>query len=308
MPFASGPGNARIFYEIHESTADGRIGGGEAADGGSARPAQVVPTAVLVQGLGLSSRFWFDVPDRLTTATDPWRVVVLDNRGVGRSDKPRGPYRMTTLADDVAAVLDDAGVDRAFVVGISLGGMIAQHVALRHSSRVAGLVLLATTAGLPYARLPRARAIATLVGLPFAGKIAPAPRVGRAYARLLLAERDVPRARELLAKWPAAMRADATSARSFFAQLGAVLGHSTGFRLRRIACPTVVVTGDDDCLIPPHNSRLLASLVPGAHLEVLRACGHAIPASDPDSIARALGLVRGERGRSPRAPQPDALG
>jgi 3-oxoadipate enol-lactonase len=281
MPFATGPGKAQIFYEVHEKAA--RVSGHAGAD---------VPTVVLVQGLGLSSRFWFKVPGRLAEGPDGWRVIVLDNRGVGRSDRPRGPYRMATLADDVAAVLDDARIDRAHVVGISLGGMIAQHVALRHPSRVSGLVLLATTAGMPYARLPRARAIATLVGLPFAGRVRPAPQVGRAFARLLLAEQDVPRARELLSEWPAAMRAEPTSPRSFFSQLGAVLGHSTGFRLRRIACPTVVVTGDDDVLIPPHNSRLLARLVPGAHLEVIRACGHAIPASDPDCVARALSRAR----------------
>jgi pimeloyl-ACP methyl ester carboxylesterase len=246
-----------------------------------------------VQGLGLSSRFWFDLPERLATGAKPRRVVVLDNRGVGRSDKPRGAYRMATLADDVAAVLDAAGVEKAIVVGISLGGMIAQHVALRHPDRVAGLVLLATTAGVPYARLPKARALATLLGLPIAGRFRPSAQVGRSLARLLLAEKDVPRARELLSQWPAAMRAEPMLPRSYFAQLAAVATHSTGSRLRRIACPTVVVTGDEDILIPPHNSRLLARLIPGAHLEVVRSCGHAIPASDPDCIERALVTLSG---------------
>jgi 3-oxoadipate enol-lactonase len=64
--------------------------------------------------------------------------------------------------------------------------------------------------------------------------------------------------------------------------------HSTGSRLRRIACPTVVVTGDEDVLIPHQNSRFIAGRVPGAHLDVVRSCGHAIPASDPDCIERAL--------------------
>jgi pimeloyl-ACP methyl ester carboxylesterase len=171
---------ARIHYEVHESHA------GPGA-----------PAVVLIQGLGLSSRFWFDLPDRLRPK---WRVVLLDNRGVGRSDRPRGPYRMAAMADDVAAVLNAAGVQRACIVGISLGGMIAQHVALRHPARVAGLVLLATTAGFPHARLP-----------PI-----------------------------------------------------------------------------DDALIPAYNSRMLARLVPNAHLEIVAGCGHAIPASDPDCVRRAL--------------------
>jgi pimeloyl-ACP methyl ester carboxylesterase len=271
MAFASGPGGARIYYEVRSETKD---------------PAAT--TVVLVQGLGLSSRFWFDLPERLSRGAKPRRVIVLDNRGVGRSDKPRGPYRMATLADDVAAVLDAAGAGKAIVVGISLGGMIAQHVALRHSDRVAGLVLLATTAGVPHARLPKARALATLLGLPIAGRFRPQAQVGRALARLLLAEKDVPRARELLSQWPAAMRAEPMLPRSYFAQLAAVVTHSTGSRLRRITCPTVVVTGDEDILIPPSNSRMIAKLVPGAHLDVVRECGHAIPASDPECIERAL--------------------
>ena len=276
MAFASGPGGARIYYEVRSETKD---------------PAAT--TVVLVQGLGLSSRFWFDLPERLSRGAKPRRVIVLDNRGVGRSDKPRGPYRMATLADDVAAVLDAAGAGKAIVVGISLGGMIAQHVALRHPGRVAGLVLLATTAGVPYARLPKARALATLLGLPIAGRFRPPAQVGRSLARLLLAEKDVPRARELLSQWPAAMRAEPMLPRSYFAQLAAVMTHSTGSRLRRMVCPTVVVTGDEDILIPPHNSRLLARLIPGAPLEVVRSCGHAIPASDPDCIERALVRLSG---------------
>jgi pimeloyl-ACP methyl ester carboxylesterase len=84
------------------------------------------------------------------------------------------------------------------------------------------------------------------------------------------------------------MRAEPMRPASFFAQLAAVATHSTGARLRHITCPTVVVTGDEDVLVPPHNSRLIASLVPGAHLEVVRKCGHAIPAIDPGCIERAL--------------------
>ena len=145
MAFAASSGGTRIYYDV--------LG----ADG---------PHVVLIQGLGLSSTFWFDLPRRLTVeGASPCRVVVVDNRGVGRSDRPWGPYRMGQLADDVAAVLDAAGVARAFVVGISLGGMIAQHVALRHPGRVAGLGLLATTPGLPYGVIPPAATLWALLRL-----------------------------------------------------------------------------------------------------------------------------------------------
>ena len=144
MPFATAR-NARIHYTVH----------------GDRRGTPVV----LLQGLGLSSRFWFDVPELLSEdAETPRRVIAVDNRGTGRSDKPRTPWTMSTMADDVAAVLDDAGVEGAFVVGISMGGMIAQHVALRHPTRVKGLVLLATTAGFLMGALPEAKALAREIG------------------------------------------------------------------------------------------------------------------------------------------------
>ncbi|MGD0676922.1 MAG: alpha/beta hydrolase [Polyangiaceae bacterium] len=287
MPHATARDGARIHYEIH-----GECG----------------PTVVLIQGLGLSSRFWFDLPDRLATGPEAWRVVTFDNRGVGRSDRPRGFYGMPAMADDVAAVLDAAGARLAYVVGISLGGMIAQHVALRHPDRVAGLVLLATTPGLPHARLPYARALATLLTLPLGGRLRPRTELAKSFARLVLSKRDAGRASELLARWPAALRDEPTSVAVYAVQLAAALGHSTGFRLGRLACPTVVMTGDDDALMPIQNSQLLARLVPGAHLEVIQGCGHVIHASDPECIRRALHRLRdlGWRSRSADAEGPAA--
>ena len=269
MPFATGARGARIYYETRGT-------------GG--------PTAVLIQGLGLSSRFWFDVPDRLATGRDPWRVLTPDHRGVGRSDRPLGPYGMRTMADDVAGVLDHAGLDRAFVVGISLGGMVAQHVAIRHPSRVAGLVLLATTAGFPHVRLPRLSALAYFLGLPLTGRLNRDP-IDPAFARLLLSRKDVPRAGELLSGWPAALKTEPTSLRVFAAHFAAVLGHATGAALRQVACPTVIVSGDDDALLPAQNSRVLARLIPGAHLEIVPG-GHILPANDPECVRRALDRAR----------------
>ncbi|HEY3355043.1 MAG TPA: alpha/beta hydrolase [Polyangia bacterium] len=258
MPHAIGPGGARIFYE-----SQGRG-----------------PAVVLIQGLGLSSRFWFDIPARLAAR---YRVVTIDNRGVGRSDRPGGLYRMGTMARDVVAVLDQQGLERAVVVGISLGGMIAQHVTLRYPGRVRGLVLLASTPGLPHGSLPGVEVLAALVSLPFAR-----PGSSAAFARLLLPRRHLPRARELFARWPAALAQDPVSPRIFLAQLAAAAAHSTGWRLGEIRCPTVVIAGADDVLIPPHNSRVLARRIPRAVLEIVPDVGHALPLLDEVVVERAL--------------------
>jgi 3-oxoadipate enol-lactonase len=276
MPFATGARGARIYYETRGT-------GGQ--------------TAVLIQGLGLSSRFWFDVPDRLATGRDPWRVLTPDHRGVGRSDRPLGPYFMRTMADDVAAVLDDARIDRAYVVGISLGGMVAQHVAIRHPSRVAGLVLLATTAGFPHVRVPNPLVLARFLSLPMTGQLN-RDQVGSTFARLLLSKKDVARAGTLLAGWPAALQTDPTSLAVFAAHFGAILAHSAGSGLRRITCPTVIVSGDDDVLLPAENSRVLARLIPGSHLEIVPG-GHILPANDPECVRRALDRARAMAGEAP---------
>lgn len=238
---------------------------------------------VLLQGLGLSGRFWFDTPDEL--AAEGRRVLTPDNRGTGGSDRPGGVYRMRDLADDVAAVLDDAGIDRAYVMGISLGGMIAQHVALRHPDRVRGLALLATTPGLPHGRLPHPRALATLLSIPFLMRRRESTR---SFYRLILPDKHVGRAPELLAGWPAAVRADPLRAGTFLRQFGAAATHSTGFRLRDVACPTLVVTGDEDVLIPPSNSHFLAKRIPRSRLWILPETGHGIPIQDRGVARRAL--------------------
>lgn len=242
------------------------------------------PTVVLLQGLGLSSRFWFDVPELL--AHDPHgqrHVLTVDNRGTGQSDRPRRLWTMGTMADDVVAVLDHAGVDSAFIVGISMGGMIAQHVALRHPSRVRGLVLLATTAGFLLGALPESTALRRLLSLPFGG-----PRAAKNLTRLLLPESKWDQAKEIFRDWPDAMRDDPTAPGTFAAHFLAASTHLVTRRLRDIRCPTLVVAGAHDALIPLRNAQVLAREIPNAELEVIADSGHAVFADDRDLVRRMV--------------------
>jgi 3-oxoadipate enol-lactonase len=281
MPFATGADGTRIHYRVIDPSSP-----------------SLRPPVVLVQGLGLSSHFWFDMPRRLAAHADaPRRVIVLDNRGTGDSDVPRGPYRMASMADDVAAVIAAVGCAKVVVVGISMGGMIAQHVALRHPACVAGLVLLATSPGLPHARLPGPLALALLLSAPFARR---PPWV---LDRILLSSKYLPRARELLSEWPAAFALNRVTGRGFASQFAAAALHSTGARLATIRCPVVVVTGSDDIVVPPKNSQIIAGLIPGAILEILPDVGHGIPILDESVVERALAsLEKLETARPRTAP------
>lgn len=271
MPKATARDGAKIHYEV-------------SGEGG--------PWLVFIQGLSLSGRFWFEVPERMARMFGA-RAVVLDNRGVGRSERAREPFSMSTLADDVAAVLDHAGCERATVVGISMGGMISQHVALRHRARVEGLVLIATTPGLPHGKLPGPTALQLLARLPFTkGR-----EGGELAARLLLPAHKRGQFETIFARWPEAFAQDPQEPRSFYLQLGAIALHSTGARLSEIDAPTVVVAGREDILVPPVNSQRIAARIRGAELELIDGVGHAVPAEDPTAVERALRRVWTRLGR-----------
>lgn len=268
MPFATGARQHRIHYREFGSRAD--------------------PTLVLIQGLGLDGRFWFELPERLASGTGArWHVLVPDNRGVGRSELPRRPWTMADMADDVAAMLDAAGVRDAIVVGLSMGGMIAQQVALRHPTRVRGLVLMATWPGLPHARLPAVRTIGDLLGSSLSRR-----SEVETVARLILPDQRRDEASQLLAGWFGLMREQPPSRRAFLGQFAALTTHSTGGRLDRIAAPTRVVTGSEDRLVPPRNSDLLARRIPRAQLEVLPGVAHAIPLLDREVVHRNVMALR----------------
>ena len=265
MSFTDTEDGERIFYRV-------------AGDEGAER------TVVLIQGLALSHRFWFTIPDDLASDPQrPRRVIALDNRGTGQSSRAKPPYSMKRLAADIACVMRAAKVDKATLVGISMGGMIAQHVALKHPELVRGLVLMATTPGLPHGRLPSPKTIATLLTIG-AGR----DRGGKLTASLLLPPSEMHRAREHFAGWLEEMRASPPSPASFAGQMAAIAGHSTGFSLGKIRVPTVVVTGDADVLVPPKNSHVLAKAIANARLEILPGVGHGIPMLDKLVVRRAL--------------------
>lgn len=246
---------------------------------------------VLLMGLGLPGVLWHDLVDRLLP--EGFHVIIPDNLGTGRSEAPMPPYSMSEMADDVAAVMEHAGVDSAMVAGVSFGGMLAQHVTLQHPERVDGLLLAATTPGLPSGHFPRLKAIWLLLKMVFAGS-----QVTFDEAQRLLAH---PSSRERLKRLT--VRIDEvfeelpTPPWAIVGQLMAVLLHNTGPRLQEIRVPTRVVTGDSDFLIPPTNSEVLAEGIPSAVLSVVREAGHVFIHEHPDALMDNILALREAVGR-----------
>jgi 3-oxoadipate enol-lactonase len=277
MPYVRGARGARIHYEIHGTEG---------------------PWIVLIMGIGASGALWLDLPARLARGETKHRVITIDNPGTGRSDPLKRPYSLARMASDVVRVMDDADIDRAFVVGLSMGGMIAQHLALRQARRLEGLVLLATSPGVVHGGLPRVKAIRSLLRTG-AGSLDDG-RAKDLIADLILARTERARIDEVLERVGPAFGAAPLHAESFLWQLLACTLHSTGRSLGRICTPTVVVTGDDDIVMGRWASHVLASRIPGAALEIVPSCGHGISFTHPESIERAIARLR-DRARSSAA-------
>ncbi|MGZ3406142.1 MAG: alpha/beta fold hydrolase [Polyangia bacterium] len=238
------------------------------------------PPLLLIMGLALSSGAWDSLPARLQ---DRFRVIVYDNRGVGGSKRSRGWHRMRDYAGDAAVVLRAAGVEEtgAFVFGISMGGMIAQELALQHPKLVRSLILGATHAGWRHSHKPDLEVLLSLVGANLLGPSAH-PRI----APLLVSREFGRERRHELQRWLRA--AGVGPPLAVLRQMAAILGHSTMHRLDRIHCPTLVVTGTDDRLVPAINSRILHARIPDARLVELPGAGHVFPLEREDETVQLL--------------------
>jgi 3-oxoadipate enol-lactonase len=229
------------------------------------------PPVLLVMGLGMNATGWW----RTIPALSDFRVISFDNRGVGRSDRVAGPYTVAEMADDAVSVLDAAGVERAHVYGISLGGMIAQEVALRHPDRVRALVLGATTAG-GDELVPASEAVNAFVRLraQMTAEHAVWASVPINYARRTRLEGGQRIAEDIAQRLRFPVEAEYYSA-----QLAAAHGHAA--EVAEIRAPTLVVHGDEDVLIPPANGERLAELIPGAELSMWPGAAHLYFTDEP---------------------------
>ncbi|MEU3019217.1 MULTISPECIES: 3-oxoadipate enol-lactonase [unclassified Nocardiopsis] len=220
------------------------------------------PPLVLAGSLGTTGRMWEPQVDALSAV---FRVIRVDLRGHGRSPAPEGPYSMADLGGDVLALLDRLGVARAHFVGLSIGGMVGQWLAVHAPERVGSLVLLATSPHMGPASTWRDRAALARD----AGTAALADAVvERWFTPGYAAEHphDVTVLRDQIV---------ATPDEGYAGCCGAIEGHDVRDDLHRVTAPTLVVAGADDPSTPPgEHGALIAELVPGARLVVLEGAAH----------------------------------
>jgi 3-oxoadipate enol-lactonase len=241
------------------------------------------PPVLLIAGQGMTLAAWWRTVAELSRS---FRVLTFDNRDIGRSSRTAWPYVVAQMAEDAVSVLDSAGAERAHVYGMSLGGMVAQELALRHPERVLALVLGSTTAGGPEAILdPR-----PLSFFVRAGAMAPEEAEWAAvpYNYSVRTRREHG---ERIAEDIARRMEHQTDTLAYMHQVAAASTHNAVGRLGSIKAPTLVVQGEEDIVMPPLNGRLLAQGIPGAQLKTWLDAGHLYTTDEPEAdrdIARFL--------------------
>jgi 3-oxoadipate enol-lactonase len=212
-----------------------------------------------------------------------FRVLTFDQRGSGLSDKPDVPYTIAMLADDTAALMDHVGFADAHVIGVSMGGTIAQELALRHPDKVRSVVLGCTTPGGTRA----IRASGPAMGAYSTQEMSAEER-GRALAEAAFTKGYIERHPEIVTSMIESRRQRPIDPVGFAHRMKAILTHDAYDRLPQIKCPTLVITGKDDALIPSENSRIIAERIAGSRLVILEPAGHCFWLEQPDRSYQAI--------------------
>jgi 3-oxoadipate enol-lactonase len=240
-------GDINIYYESH--------GSGEAL--------------LLIMGYGGYSGHWAPL---IPSLSQEYRVISFDNRGTGRSDKPNIPYTIKMMADDAKGLLDAIGIDSAHVFGISMGGMIAQELALNYPDKVKSLILGCTFCGGAKAIQPTPEALAFLLN-PEMGKMS-VEEQARIAVPWLWSQEFIDKNPEAVEMYVAITSEYPTPAHGFARQAEAIMFHDTYDRLSQIKAPTLVIVGGADRIIPAENSKILASRIPNVEMVMLKNAGH----------------------------------
>lgn len=242
MPYANVNG-IKLYYEVH----------------GEGYP------VVLISGLGSQGQSW---DTQVPIYSKHYKVVVFDNRGAGKSDKPEPPYTTAQMADDTAALMDSLSIERAHIVGKSMGGMVAQWLAINHPERVNRIVLGCSSGSRDQVGngiLKMGREIASKVGLRAVWFMA----LHLGYSREYI-EKNV----ERLNKASMLLTESPEDLQGYIGQSMACEGHNTLEHLPKIKSPAYVMMGESDLITSPERTRELSELIPNAELCVFSGVGH----------------------------------
>jgi 3-oxoadipate enol-lactonase len=252
-------GDIEMYYEVH----------------GSGEP------VVLIHGLSMDSSTWFN---QVPVLSQEYQVIVFDNRGVGQTDAPHAAYSTEMMADDAAALLKFLNLDSAHILGFSMGGMIAQTLALKYPELVKSLLLTATAARFPARAKHLVQIWLRMLNENVSLETSTRDSFLWVYTNGFFEHDETVTAsvnRALNHPYP-------LSTNGFAGQVAALMHHDTRSHISQISVPTLVLLGKDEILIPVEFSEELAAKIPKAELVILERGGHNCWMEFPESFNQAV--------------------
>ncbi len=257
------------------------------------------PPLVLVMGIGYDATLW--TLAQVPALSQRFQVVIFDNRDVGRSSKAAAPYTIADMADDVAALMDALAIKRAHLLGLSMGGMIAQEFALRHADRLHRLVLSGCGAAPARVAFDPIRTWNWVKANDKSGEVFACQQFIWLFSTAFLRNKEaVQQTISMLTSNPNPVGPEA-----YNRQAQAYLRYDALDRLADLKSPTLVIVGEQDLLTPPWICREVADRIPGSQFEIIKGEGssHVVPIERPDEFNHLVTrfLVASEPALAPAA-------
>jgi len=238
---------------------------------------------ILIGGFGMVKEGWLQ---QVTDVEKHFRIITFDNRGVGESTVPKEAFTIADMAADVIGMMDEIGIDSAGIFGVSMGGLITQTLALDYPDRVKKAVLGCTSHGGRHAIQPQQEVMELLASI---GDPNMDPEeAARKRAPIMFSERFMREDPERMEQYMQMSLRYQPTPQGAAGQMQALSFFNVKRRLGEIRCPVLVITGDEDRMMPPGNAQLLADGIPCAELYVVEGAGHGFFEEKPEEVNRVL--------------------
>lgn len=233
---------------------------------------------VMIMAMAGDVNWW--TPEIIKASSQNVKTIIFDNRGTGQTDEPAMDYSMKLFADDTVGLMDALNIEKAHILGVCMGGMIAQEIALTYPKRVEKLILGCTHCG-GSKQLPPSNKIMRM--MMSTSKMTPDDFIPLCFTEDFI--NDNP---DFIESYKQRMLKTPISSDSFQRQKQAIMGFSTGMRLRRINVPTLILHGKEDVIVPPGNAEILAKRIPGARMIMLDNVAHFLFQPNPQRVYNAI--------------------
>ena len=238
---------------------------------------------VMIMGLSANIDWWH--PPIIEEISKYYKAIIFDNRGAGRTDKPKKEYSIKEFAEDTIGLMDALKIEKAHVLGVSMGGMIAQEIVLNHPDRVQKLVLGATNCGMSKMVFPSEEVTEVLTRSR--ENITP-EEAAKDTIPLLYPESYIKNNPDIIKSTIETILKHPIPGFAFQLQVGAILKFDTCRRIKKLNTPTLIIHGTEDILVPTGNAHILEKRIPNTKKVLIDGAGHGLVRQEPEIFLQSV--------------------